>query len=183
MSISILQIILPFIIFFIVAILAALIIIFAPSIIGKKMPPSYSIEATLDIELSNECLYNLLINYKNYTEWKPYLKNVEISVNKDGKTTWTEYHKKWKMMNIFIETKKIENSLLIFSNLTDEYASVYSFEIEEKDEQHCRLRIKETLYLLHPYLRFFSRILLNKKRSIKNMFHLLKKTSQRINNA
>ncbi len=183
MSITILEILLPFIIFFIGTIFITIVIVFLPFMIGKKMPPSYSIKESLDIQLPREYLYNLLVDYKNYTSWKPYLKSVEVSINKEGKTTWVEFHKKWKIKNTFIETKKIENSLLIFSNLTEEYASVCSFEIEEKDEQHCKLNIKETLYLTHPYLRFFSRLLLNKKKSIKNILHLLKKAAQRINNA
>ncbi len=175
MSTALLQVASPFIIFFVGTIVSGVLIILLPSFIGKKMLPTYSITKKEEIDMPKDSLYNILVNYKNYPTWKPFLKKTEQQTNAEGKTVWTEYYKFSRIKNIFTETKKIENSLLIYSVANKEYAAVYSFEINEKDEKHSILAIKETIYFIAPYLRFFYGFLFYKKRFVNNIFRLIKK--------
>ncbi len=180
MDLTLLKIIQPFIIFFICAISSAFLIILLPTLIGKKMVPTYTVSRSNKISMPKESLYNMLINYKDYYKWKPRLKKVEQYNNNEGNIVWIECYKFSSIKNTFTETKKIENSLLIYSTTNKEYAAVYSFEINEEDEKTSTLSIKETIYLMAPYLRFFYSFLFYKKRFINKIFRLIKKSSSKM---
>ncbi len=182
MTSQIIEIILPFIIFFVLIIITTVVMMFLPFLIGRTMPPAYSISDSSSININAQDLYNLLTNYNEYTKWKRHIKDVAISKDNNDNTVWTEHNKRFGGKHEFVETKKVEPSLLIFSSSTDEYANVVSYIIEPKDEYNSKLTIKETVYLYHPYLRFFSRILFSKMVLIKNTFRQLRKYSKRINN-
>lgn len=180
MDITFLPIIEPFIIFFVCTIASVFIIVFIPAFFGKKMLPTVTASKKEKVNMSSERLYNLLTNYLDYPKWKRSIKKTKQTINEQGQTVWTEFYKLSRIKNTFTETRAEKNSLLVYTTKSKEYMSVYSFQIDEYDSESSILNIKETIYFIEPYLRFFYGFVFVKKKFVNSIFRLIKKHNKKL---
>ena len=65
-------------IFIILPLILMAVMIFLPTFIGKRIPPSFTKEKTEVFNIPRNELYHLLIDYENYPAWLKYISIVRV---------------------------------------------------------------------------------------------------------
>lgn len=150
-------------IFIIMPLILMGIMLIAPSIFGKRIPPSFTKEKTQIINIAKNELFELLTDYKNYPLWVKYLFQVKTERIGNGKIKIMQTYKKRKVYQELTEVRRIEkeeiSEISIFKS-EDEGVTLWTYILENYENSKTKMTIKETMYIYHPYLRFMLKYIL-----------------------
>ncbi|WP_300365266.1 SRPBCC family protein [Brachyspira sp.] len=136
------------------------IMIFLPTFIGKRIPPSFSKEKTQIFNIKRNELYNLLIDYENYPAWLKYISVVHLEKLDNNKLKIMQTYSNRKTYQELIEVRRIENSEISIVKTENEFTALWTYILEDAENDRTKMKIKETMYVYHPYLRFMLKYVL-----------------------
>ena len=173
-------------IFVIMPIVLMGIMLIVPSIIGKRIPPSFTKEKTQILNIAKNELFQLLTDYKNYPNWVKYLFQVKTERIGNGKIKIMQTYKKRKNYQELTEVRRIENEKIseisIFKS-EDEGVTLWTYILEDFSNNKTKMTIKETMYIYHPYLRFMLKYILRdengKGEFFKNIKRFIRKNNKK----
>ena len=173
-------------IFVIMPIVLMGIMLIVPSIIGKRIPPSFTKEKTQILNIAKNELFQLLTDYKNYPTWVKYLFQVKTERIGNGKIKIMQTYKKRKNYQELTEVRRIENEKIseisIFKS-EDEGVTLWTYILEDFSNNKTKMTIKETMYIYHPYLRFMLKYILRdengKGEFFKNIKRFIRKNNKK----
>lgn len=151
------------------------IMIIVPSIIGNRIPPSFTREKTQILNIAKDELYKLLTNYENYPLWVKYLYQVETEKVEKGKLKIMQTYKKRKIYQQLTEVRRIENNEISIVKSEDEGMTLWTYILEYYEDYKTKMTIKETMYIYHPYLRFMLKYILKDENEKSGFFRMIKK--------
>ena len=147
-------------------------LILIPTLIGLRIPSSFTFKKSRTMNASREVVFFILTNYKNFSKWKKKLKFVDIK-NKDAEhPKLIEYYGNGRRKEKYNIVNYVENNIISLVKTSKDYTSLWSFEVKENDQNQTILTIKETVYVYNPYLRFMIRFIFKDdfdKKSILNI--------------
>ena len=165
-------------IFIIMPLILMGITLIAPSILGKRIPPSFTKEKTQIINIAKNELFELLTDYKNYPLWIKYLFQVKTERIGNGKIKIMQTYKKRKVYQELTEVRRIENEeiseISIFKS-EDEGVTLWAYILENYENSKTKMTIKETMYVYHPYLRFVLKYILKDENGKGDFFKRIKR--------
>ena len=147
-------------IFIILPLILMAVMIFLPTFIGKRIPPSFTKEKTEVFNISRNELYHLLIDYENYPAWLKYISIVRVEKIGQDKLKIMQTYSNRRTYQELIEVRRIENSEISMVKTENEYTALWTYILEDADNNRTRLTVKETMYVYHPYLRFMLKYVL-----------------------
>lgn len=147
-------------IFIILPLILMAVMIFLPTFIGKRIPPSFTKEKTEIFNISRNELYHLLIDYENYPAWLKYISVVRVEKIGQDKLKIMQTYSNRRTYQELIEVRRIENSEISMVKTENEYTALWTYILEDADNNRTRLTVKETMYVYHPYLRFMLKYVL-----------------------
>lgn len=162
-------------IFILIPLILMGIMIIVPSIIGKRIPPSFTREKTQILNIPKKQLYELLINYENYPLWVKYLYQVRTERIEKGKLKIMQTYKKRKIYQELMEVRRIENSEISIVKSEDEGMTLWTYILEDYEDYKTKMTIKETMYIYHPYIRFMLKYILIDENEKGGFFRKIKK--------
>lgn len=162
-------------IFILIPLILMGIMIIVPSIIGKRIPPSFTREKTQILNISKNELYKLLTNYENYPLWVKYLYQVRTETIEKGKLKIMQTYKKRKIYQELMEVRRTENSEISIVKSEDEGMTLWTYILEDCEDYKTKMTIKETMYIYHPYLRFMLKYILIDENEKGGFFRNIKK--------
>ena len=173
-------------IFVIMPIILMGIMLIVPSIIGKRIPPSFTKEKTQILNIAKNELFQLLTDYKNYPNWVKYLFQVKTERIGNGKIKIMQTYKKRKNYQELTEVRRIENEKIseisIFKS-EDEGVTLWTYMLEDFSDNKTKMTIRETMYIYHPYLRFMLKYILRdengKGEFFKNIKRFIRKNNKK----
>ena len=173
-------------IFVIMPIILMGIMLIVPSIIGKRIPPSFTKEKTQILNIAKNELFQLLTDYENYPTWVKYLYQVKTERIENGKIKIMQTYKKRKNYQELTEVRRIENEKIseisIFKS-EDEGVTLWTYILEDFSNNKTKMTIKETMYIYHPYLRFMLKYILRdengKGEFFKNIKRFIRKNNKK----
>ena len=173
-------------IFVIMPIILMGIMLIVPSIIGKRIPPSFTKEKTQILNIAKNELFQLLTDYKNYPTWVKYLFQVKTERIGNGKIKIMQTYKKRKSYQELTEVRRIENEKIseisIFKS-EDEGVTLWTYMLEDFSDNKTKMTIRETMYIYHPYLRFMLKYILRdengKGEFFKNIKRFIRKNNKK----
>ena len=165
-------------IFVIMPIILMGIMLIVPSIIGKRIPPSFTKEKTQILNIAKNELFQLLTDYKNYPTWVKYLFQVKTERIGNGKIKIMQTYKKRKIYQELTEVRRIENEKIseisIFKS-EDEGVTLWTYMLEDFSDNKTKMTIRETMYIYHPYLRFMLKYILRDENGKGDFFNNIKR--------
>ena len=165
-------------IFVIMPIILMGIMLIVPSIIGKRIPPSFTKEKTQILNIAKNELFQLLTDYKNYPNWVKYLFQVKTERIGNGKIKIMQTYKKRKNYQELTEVRRIENEKIseisIFKS-EDEGVTLWTYMLEDFSDNKTKMTIRETMYIYHPYLRFMLKYILRDENGKGDFFNNIKR--------
>lgn len=165
-------------IFVIMPIILMGIMLIVPSIIGKRIPPSFTKEKTQILNIAKNELFQLLTDYKNYPTWVKYLFQVKTERIGNGKIKIMQTYKKRKNYQELTEVRRIENEKIseisIFKS-EDEGVTLWTYMLEDFSDNKTKMTIRETMYIYHPYLRFMLKYILRDENGKGEFFNNIKR--------
>lgn len=165
-------------IFVIMPIILMGIMLIVPSIIGKRIPPSFTKEKTQILNIAKNELFQLLTDYKNYPTWVKYLYQVKTERIGNGKIKIMQTYKKRKNYQELTEVRRIENEKIseisIFKS-EDEGVTLWTYMLEDFSDNKTKMTIRETMYIYHPYLRFMLKYILRDENGKGEFFNNIKR--------
>ena len=165
-------------IFVIMPIILMGIMLIVPSIIGKRIPPSFTKEKTQILNIAKNELFQLLTDYKNYPTWVKYLYQVKTERIGNGKIKIMQTYKKRKNYQELTEVRRIENEKIseisIFKS-EDEGVTLWTYILENFSDNKTKMTIRETMYIYHPYLRFMLKYILRDENGKGDFFNNIKR--------
>ena len=165
-------------IFVIMPIILMGIMLIVPSIIGKRIPPSFTKEKTQILNIAKNELFQLLTDYKNYPTWVKYLYQVKTERIGNGKIKIMQTYKKRKNYQELTEVRRIENEKIseisIFKS-EDEGVTLWTYMLEDFSDNKTKMTIRETMYIYHPYLRFMLKYILRDENGKGDFFNNIKR--------
>ena len=165
-------------IFVIMPIILMGIMLIVPSIIGKRIPPSFTKEKTQILNIAKNELFQLLTDYKNYPNWVKYLFQVKTERIGNGKIKIMQTYKKRKNYQELTEVRRIENEKIseisIFKS-EDEGVTLWTYMLEDFSDNKTKMTIRETMYIYHPYLRFMLKYILRDENGKGEFFNNIKR--------
>lgn len=173
-------------IFVIMPIILMGIMLIVPSIIGKRIPPSFTKEKTQILNIAKNELFQLLTDYENYPTWVKYLYQVKTERIENGKIKIMQTYKKRKNYQELTEVRRIENEKIseisIFKS-EDEGVTLWTYILENFLDNKTKMTIRETMYIYHPYLRFMLKYILRdengKGEFFKNIKRFIRKNNKK----
>lgn len=147
-------------IFIILPLILMAVMIFLPTFIGKRIPPSFTKEKTEVFNISRNELYHLLIDYENYPAWLKYISIVRVEKIGQDKLKIMQTYSNRRTYQELIEVRRIENSEISMVKTENEYTALWTYILEDAENNRTRLTVKETMYVYHPYLRFMLKYVL-----------------------
>lgn len=147
-------------IFIILPLILMAVMIFLPTFIGKRIPPSFTKEKTEVFNIPRNELYHLLIDYENYPAWLKYISVVRIEKIGQDKLKIMQTYSNRRTYQELIEVRRIENSEISMVKTENEYTALWTYILEDAENNRTRLTVKETMYVYHPYLRFMLKYVL-----------------------
>ena len=173
-------------IFVIMPIILMGIMLIVPSIIGKRIPPSFTKEKTQILNIAKNELFQLLTDYENYPTWVKYLYQVKTERIENGKIKIMQTYKKRKNYQELTEVRRIENEKIseisIFKS-EDEGVTLWTYILENFSDNKTKMTIRETMYIYHPYLRFMLKYILRdengKGEFFKNIKRFIRKNNKK----
>lgn len=147
-------------IFIILPLILMALMIFLPTFIGKRIPPSFTKEKTEIFSIPRNELYHLLIDYENYPAWLKYISIVHVEKIGQDKLKIMQTYSNRRTYQELIEVRRIENSEISMVKTENEYTALWTYILEDAENNRTRLTIKETMYVYHPYLRFMLKYVL-----------------------
>ena len=165
-------------IFVIMPIILMGIMLIVPSIIGKRIPPSFTKEKTQILNIAKNELFQLLTDYKNYPTWVKYLFQVKTERIGNGKIKIMQTYKKRKNYQELTEVRRIENEKIseisIFKS-EDEGVTLWTYILKNFSDNKTKMTIRETMYIYHPYLRFMLKYILRDENGKGDFFNNIKR--------
>ena len=165
-------------IFVIMPIILMGIMLIVPSIIGKRIPPSFTKEKTQILNIAKNELFQLLTDYENYPTWVKYLYQVKTERIENGKIKIMQTYKKRKNYQELTEVRRIENEKIseisIFKS-EDEGVTLWTYILENFLDNKTKMTIRETMYIYHPYLRFMLKYILRDENGKGEFFNNIKR--------
>ena len=173
-------------IFVIMPIILMGIMLIVPSIIGKRIPPSFTKEKTQILNIAKNELFQLLTDYENYPTWVKYLYQVKTERIGNGKIKIMQTYKKRKNYQELTEVRRIENEKIseisIFKS-EDEGVTLWTYILKNFSDNKTKMTIRETMYIYHPYLRFMLKYILRdengKGEFFKNIKRFIRKNNKK----
>ena len=147
-------------IFIILPLILMAVMIFFFLFIGKRIPPSFTKEKTEVFNISRNELYHLLIDYENYPAWLKYISIVRVEKIGQDKLKIMQTYSNRRTYQELIEVRRIENSEISMVKTENEYTALWTYILEDAENNRTRLTVKETMYVYHPYLRFMLKYVL-----------------------
>ncbi|MEI0564552.1 SRPBCC family protein [Brachyspira pulli] len=147
-------------IFIILPLILMAVMIFLPTFIGKRIPPSFTKEKTEVFNIPRNELYHLLIDYENYPAWLKYISIVRVEKIGQDKLKIMQTYSNRRTYQELIEVRRIENSEISMVKTENEYTALWTYILEDAENNRTRLTVKETMYVYHPYLRFMLKYVL-----------------------
>ena len=165
-------------IFVIMPIILMGIMLIVPSIIGKRIPPSFTKEKTQILNIAKNELFQLLTDYENYPTWVKYLYQVKTERIGNGKIKIMQTYKKRKNYQELTEVRRIENEKIseisIFKS-EDEGVTLWTYILKNFSDNKTKMTIRETMYIYHPYLRFMLKYILRDENGKGDFFNNIKR--------
>ncbi len=165
-------------IFIIMPLILMGIMLIAPSILGKRIPPSFTKEKKQILNIAKNELFELLTDYKNYPLWVKYLFQVKTERIGNGKIKIMQTYKKRKVYQELTEVRRIEkeeiSEISIFKS-EDEGVTLWTYILENYENSKTKMTIKETMYIYHPYLRFMLKYILKDENGKGDFFKRIKR--------
>lgn len=165
-------------IFIIFPLILMAIMILVPNYIGKKMPPSFSKTKSAILNIKRNDLFKIIIDYENYPIWLKYLSIVQTEKLPDNKIKIMQTYANKKYYQELIEVRKIENneiSEVSIVKLENEFTALWTYILKDYDNDKTEIKIKETLYVYHPYFRFIFKYILTDENGKNDFLVKLKK--------
>ena len=147
-------------IFIILPLILMAVMIFLPTFIEKRIPPSFTKEKTEVFNIPRNELYHLLIDYENYPAWLKYISIVRVEKIGQDKLKIMQTYSNRRTYQELIEVRRIENSEISMVKTENEYTALWTYILEDAENNRTRLTVKETMYVYHPYLRFMLKYVL-----------------------
>ena len=147
-------------IFIILPLILMAVMIFFFLFIGKRIPPSFTKEKTEVFNIPRNELYHLLIDYENYPAWLKYISIVRVEKIGQDKLKIMQTYSNRRTYQELIEVRRIENSEISMVKTENEYTALWTYILEDAENNRTRLTVKETMYVYHPYLRFMLKYVL-----------------------
>ena len=147
-------------IFIILPLILMAVMIFLPTFIGKRIPPSFTKEKTEVFNIPRNELYHLLIDYENYPAWLKYISIVHVEKIGQDKLKIMQTYSNRRTYQELIEVRRLENSEISMVKTENEYTALWTYILEDADNNKTKLTVKETMYVYHPYLRFMLKYVL-----------------------
>lgn len=168
-------------VFVIIPLILMGLMIVMPTIIGKRMHPSFTKEKSKILNIPRKELYNILIDYENYPLWIRYLHNVKIENIENNKLKIIQTYKNKKDYLELTEVRRIENmeNNEIFNEISivkteNEGITLWTYMLENHKENKTKMTIKETMYIYNPYLRFMLKYILTDENGKGKFFKYIK---------
>ncbi|WP_297276450.1 SRPBCC family protein [uncultured Brachyspira sp.] len=156
--------------------------ILLPTSIGKKMPPSFSKDKTEILDIPRNELYSLLKDYDNYPIWLKYISVVNTQKLEGDKLKVMQTYTNRRTYQEFVEVRRVENSEISIVKMENEFTVLWTYILEDADNNKTKITIKETLYVYHPYLRFMLKYILidenGKSDFLKNIKKFIKNSKK-----
>ena len=150
--------------------------IFLPTLIGKRLAPSFSKSKTQILDIKRNELYQLLIDYEHYPIWIKYLSIVKVQKLDFDKLKVMQTYSDRKTYQEFIEVRKIENCEISIVKTENEFTALWTYILEDtENENKTKMTIKETMYVYHPYLRFMLKYIITDENAKNDFFRKIKK--------
>lgn len=150
------------------------IMILLPSFIGKRIPPSFSKEKSQIFDISREKLYNLIRDYEKYPAWLKYISIVKTEKLDDNKLKIMQTYSNRKTYQELIEVRRIENEEISIIKTENEFNVLWTYILEDADNNKTKITIKETMYVYHPYIRFMLKYILVDENGKNDFFRRIK---------
>ncbi|WP_295163335.1 SRPBCC family protein [uncultured Brachyspira sp.] len=161
-------------IFIILPLILMAVMIFLPTFIGKRIPPSFSKEKTQILNMQRNELYNLIINYENYPAWLKYISTVHTEKISGNKLKIMQTYSNRRTYQELIEVRRIENSEISIVKTENEFTALWTYIFEDAENGKTKMTIKETMYVYHPYLRFMLKYILTDENCKSDFFRRVK---------
>ena len=161
-------------IFIILPLILMAVMIFLPTFIGKRIPPSFTKEKTEVFNIPRNELYHLLIDYENYPAWLKYISIVRVEKIGQDKLKIMQTYSNRRTYQELIEVRRIENSEISMVKTENEYTALWTYILEDAENNRTRLTVKETMYVYHPYLRFMLKYVLIDENGKNDFFRKLR---------
>ena len=165
-------------IFIIMPLILMGIMLIAPSIVGKRIPPSFTKEKAEILNIAKTELHKLLTDYENYSLWVKYLYQVKTERIGNGKLKIMQTYKRRKTYQELTEVRRIENEKIseisIFKS-EDEGVTLWTYILENLENGKTKMTIRETMYIYHPYLRFMLKYILRDENGKGDFFKNIKR--------
>lgn len=156
----------------IIGIIVCLIIIVI--IIGYLLPVKHKSSVQVLIDAAPEKVWQRLINFKDYPEWRMDLKNVEVKSN----TEWVETNSNNDKLPLKILTNKPLQTLITQFNATDlPYGGSWEFNLTPEGD-NTMVSITENGEVYNPIFRFVSKFIMGHATSQKKYADYLKQSFQ-----
>ena len=150
-------------VFIILPLILMAVMIIVPNHIGKKLYPSFTKIKSSVLQIKRNDLFNLLTNYENYPIWLKYLSVVHVEKREDEKLKIMQTYSDRKTSQQLTEVRKINTdnrTEISIVKLENEFAVLWTYILEDEEEDKTKITIKETTYVYHPYFRFIFKYIL-----------------------
>lgn len=172
------------ILYVILSFVIMIILIVIPMSIGFMIPPSFTLKKSRNISASREVVFFILTNYRNFPKWRKRLQFVDIKTREDAHPKLIEHYKRGKKKEEYNIVNYIENSIISLVKTSNDYTSLWTFELNDEAKNQTTLTIKETIYVYSPYLRFMIRFILkgnsDKKKILDIITKIVKKNKNKV---
>ncbi|AFR70794.1 hypothetical protein B2904_orf1459 [Brachyspira pilosicoli B2904] len=165
-------------VFIILPLILMAVMILVPNHIGKKLPPSFTKSKSSILQIKRNDLFDLLVNYENYTIWLKYLSLVQVEKIDDDKLKIIQTYSNRKISQDLTEVRRINNddkSEISIVKLENEFTVLWTYVLEDLDNDKTKITIKETTYVYHPYFRFIFKYVLTDENGKNEFLIKLKK--------
>ena len=118
------------------------------------------------------------MNYENYPIWLKYLSLVQVEKIDDDKLKIIQTYSNRKISQDLTEVRRINNddkSEISIVKLENEFTVLWTYVLEDLDNDKTKITIKETTYVYHPYFRFIFKYVLTDENGKNEFLIKLKK--------
>ena len=165
-------------VFIILPLILMAVMIIVPNHIGKKLPPSFTKTRCSVLQIKRNDLFDLLVNYENYPIWLKYLSVVQVEKSENDKLKIIQTYSNRKTSQVLTEVRRIntdDRTEVSIVKLEDEFTVLWTYILEDENEDRTKITIKETAYVYHPYFRFIFKYILTDENGKNEFLIKLKK--------
>ena len=165
-------------VFIILPLILMAVMIIVPNHIGKKLAPSFTKTKSSILQIKRNDLFDLLTNYENYPIWLKYLSIVSVEKRENNKLKIIQTYSDRKTSQELTEVRRIntdDRTEISIVKLENEFTVLWTYILEDENDDKTKITIKETSYVYHPYFRFIFKYVLTDENGKNEFLIKLKK--------